>query len=294
MNIIFDNMKQNIFITGVSSGIGLAATKTLLANGFKVYGTVRNQDDKSRLTSELKENFTALICDITDDKSLSACIKELKLQLNGEHIYCLINNAGVAIPGPLNMVEDDDFFYQMNVNLIATRKVTNQLIPLMGCKEEKLMPRIIFISSISGIFAAPFNGPYCISKHALECMIDIYRRELKYLNIKVVGIQPGPIKTEIWRKSVGAFKNFKGGPYDAIVEKADKIIKKTEKTALNVNTVSSCILHIVQSRKPKLRYMIHKNKTLFKLMSYYMPSKWLDTLIWKNLSNKDPNKYRPV
>jgi len=291
---MFGNMKQNIFITGVSSGIGLAATKTLITNGFMVYGTVRSESDKLRLESEMGENFKALICDITDDAALDSSIETLKKYLNGEQIYCLVNNAGIAVPGPLNMVSDQGFFHQINVNLIATRKVTNHIIPIMDQSGQKQSPRIIFISSISGIFAAPFNGPYCISKHALECMIDIYRRELKYMNIKVVGIQPGPIKTEIWRKTVGSFDKFKGGIFDSIIEKADKIIQKTEKTALNVNTVSDCILNIVQKQNPKIRYMIHKNKTLFKLMSYYMPSKWLDSLIWKNLSTKNPDKYRPV
>jgi NAD(P)-dependent dehydrogenase (short-subunit alcohol dehydrogenase family) len=290
----FGNMKKNIFITGVSSGIGLDASKLLLSNGFKVYGTVRNVEDKSRINAELGDDFKALICDITDDEALVKCIDDLKSNLNGELIYCLINNAGIATPGPLNMIDDDSFFHQMNVNLIATRKVTNHILPIMDHGDKELDPRIIFISSISGIFAAPFNGPYCISKHALECMIDIYRRELKYMNIKVVGIQPGPIKTEIWRKNVGAFDKFKGGHFDMIIAKADKIIQNTEKTALNVNTVSRCILNIALSSNPKSRYMIRKNKTLFKIMSYYMPSKWLDILIWKNLGNKNPKKYRPV
>jgi len=287
-------MKKIIFITGVSSGIGLDASKTLLDNGFRVYGTVRKESDKQKLEREFGTDFKAIICDITDDHALSNCINELKEHIKSQKIYCLINNAGIAVPGPLNMLDDKSFFNQMNVNLLATRKVTNYLIPMMDHSNQNLDPRIIFISSISGIFAAPFNGAYCISKHALECMIDIYRRELKYLNIKVVAIQPGPIKTEIWKKTIGSFEKFKGGYFDEIINKADKIIQNTEKTALNVSTVSECILNIVIKQKPKLRYMIRKNKLLFKVISYYVPSKWVDKLIWKNLKTKDPKKYRPV
>ena len=286
-------MQKNIFITGVSTGIGFDSAQKLLSNGYKVFGTVRSEKDKNKLENTFGDLFRCYICDITNDQALAECISQLKIDLNGETIYCLINNAGIAVPGPLNLLKDDDFFRQIDVNLIATRKVTNQIIPLMS-SSSNLEPRIIFISSISGIFAAPFNGAYCISKHALECMIDIYRRELKYLGIKVIGIQPGPIKTEIWRKTVGSFDQFKGSVYDSIVKKADKIIQNTEKTALDVSTVSRCILKIVKSPNPKLRYMIRKNKTLFKIMSYYVPSKWLDKLIWKNLETKDPKKYRPV
>lgn len=288
-------MTQNsVFITGISSGIGLDAAKRLTSKGFFVYGTVRSKKDETSISRLIPNNLKIYICDITNEQELEKCISDLKVDLEGNKLYALINNAGVAIPGPLNLLSDEAFFNQMNVNLLATRKVTNRVIPFLDPSLEGRLPRIIFISSISGIFAAPFNGAYCISKHALECMIDVYRRELKYLNIKVIGIQPGPIKTKIWQKSKGRFDQFAGSVYDNIVKKADKIIQNTEQSALEVSLVSDCIVNILQSNKPKLRYMIRKNKTLFKIMSYYVPSKWLDILIWKNLETKDPKKYRPV
>ncbi|MBT8231732.1 MAG: SDR family NAD(P)-dependent oxidoreductase [Saprospiraceae bacterium] len=286
-------MKKFVFITGVSSGIGLDATKALLSEGYAVIGTVRSVEDKVRLESEFKDDFKAVICDITDDIGLTKSINQVKEYLGDRSLFGLINNAGIVKAGPLNMISDDDFSYQMEVNLIATRKVTNKIIPMLK-SNKNLKPRIIFISSISGVFAAPFNGPYCISKHALECMIDIYRRELKYLGIQVIGIQPGPIKTEIWRKSLGSLNQYLGGPYDKMLKNADHIIKSTEKAALDVEVISQKILKVMKMEHPSHRYMIRKGKALFKLISYYTPKHWVDKLIWKNLEKENPKNYRPV
>jgi NAD(P)-dependent dehydrogenase (short-subunit alcohol dehydrogenase family) len=194
----------------------------------------------------------------------------------------------------MHLLSDEDFFRQMNVNLIATRKLTNKILPVLRTSKQNKNARIIFISSISGIFAAPFNGGYCVSKHALECLIDIYRRELKFLNIDVIAIQPGPIKSQIWNKAQGMFDQYMHGEFEAIARKADKIIQSTEKNALPVDLVSKRIHKILEMKMPKHRYMIHKNSLLFKLVAYYMPTQWVDKLIWKNLNNTDTDKYRPV
>ena len=181
----------------------------------------------------------------------------------------------------------------MDVNLMATRRVTNLLIPSLR-QSGSIKPKIIFISSISGVFAAPFNGAYCVSKHALECLVDIYRRELRYLGIDVISIQPGPLKTEIWRKAKGSFDRFKVGAFASIAEKADKMIQHTEKSALDLKVMTDLIIKILGAPKKKNRYMVHRNALLLKLMVNVLPSSLLDKLIWSNLDKKDAKSYRPV
>jgi len=286
-------MKKTVFITGVSTGIGRAFLEKLVLEGYRIIGTVRKKADKSELESLFGDKAKILICDITDKAELDHAIDLTTEYLGGEPLHALINNAGIAVPGPMHLITDLEFEKQMEVNLIATRRVTNLLIPFLK-HSGIIKPKIIFISSISGVFAAPFNGAYCVSKHALECLVDIYRRELRYLGIDVISIQPGPLKTEIWRKAKGSFDRFKDGAFASIAEKADKMIQHTEKSALDLNVMTELIVKILSMPKKKNRYMVHRNAFLLKLMVNVLPSGLLDKLIWKNLDKEDAKSYRPV
>jgi len=287
-------MAEKVFITGISSGIGRATTEALINNGYHVIGTVRKESDRKELMSRYTANFNCLICDLADDQQINHCADEVKRLLRESHLYGIINNAGIAIPGPMHLVPDEDFFRQLNINVIATRKMTNKLISLTGKTDTGMNAKIVFISSISGILASPFNGPYCVSKHALECLVDIYRRELRYLDIDVVSILPGPIKTKIWQKASGKFEAYKKGPFREIAEKADKMIENTEKQALDVSYVTELIVKILSRAENKNRYIIHKKALMLRLLAYLAPSSMVDKLIWKNLDRTDAKSYRPA
>lgn len=286
-------MKKTVFITGVSTGIGRAFLEKLVMEGYHVIGTVRKEADKLELERQFGEKARILICDITDNAQFDQAVEQMAQYMEGEPLYALINNAGIAVPGPMHLITDAEFEKQMDVNLMATRRVTNLLIPSLR-QWGSIKPKIIFISSISGVFATPFNGAYCVSKHALECLVDIYRRELRYLGIDVISIQPGPLKTEIWRKAKGSFDRFKVGAFASIAEKADKMIQHTEKSALDLKLMTDLIIKILGAPKKKNRYMVHRNALLLKLMVNVLPSSLLDKLIWSNLDKKDAKSYRPV
>lgn len=282
----------NIFITGVSTGIGYDATEALITKGYHVIGTVRNENDAERLKNKFGASCTILVFDVVDTDKCHTEISNVAplLELNGLH--ALINNAGVAVPGPLQYLTDDEFLMQMQVNVMAVRRITNLLLPYLGTDKRFAPGRIINISSVSGLFNSPFNGAYCISKHALESMTDVYRRELAMFGIKVVAIEPGPIKTEIWRKSKGTLDRFKDTQYGDILSSADKMIENSEKSALEVSVISNIICNIVEDRSNKTRYLVHRKPLLFKLLAYYLPDKWADKLIAKTLAKKD--NYRPI
>jgi len=286
-------MKKTVFITGVSTGIGRAFLEKLVMEGYHVIGTVRKEADKLELERQFGEKARILICDITDNAQFDQAVEQMAQYMEGEPLYALINNAGIAVPGPMHLITDAEFEKQMDVNLMATRRVTNLLIPSLR-QWGSIKPKIIFISSISGVFAAPFNGAYCVSKHALECLVDIYRRELRYLGIDVISIQPGPLKTEIWRKAKGSFDRFKVGAFASIAEKADKMIQHIEKSALDLKVMTDLIIKILGAPKKKNRYMVHRNALLLKLMVNVLPSSLMDKIIWSNLDKKDAKSYRPV
>ena len=286
--------KKYILITGISSGIGLDACRFLIEKGFTIIGTVRKQEDKTHLLGRFPSNLHVLIYDVRDFEAIERSVSQVRDILGDNKLYGLINNAGIAVPGPLSHLDDESFENQIRINLLSVRKVTNAYLDFMHKNDPNVKSRIIFMSSISGLFAAPFNGAYCISKHALECMVDIYRRELKLFGIEVVAIQPGPIKTQIWAKNKGSFDQYRNSPYADIAAKVDKVIEATEADALPVEVISRKIYQILESAHPGLRYLIHKHAFMFKVVSKYLPTRMVDKLIWKNLNKKNMKTYRPV
>lgn len=283
-----------IFITGVSTGIGYEAMKILINHGCHVIGTVRYEEDAIRLKTTFGENCTILLFDVRDQNKMDMEMKLIKPLLHKHGLSCLINNAGMAVPGPLQYLSEEDFEMQLDVNVKSVRRITNALLPYLGTDKNNFVKpgKIINISSISGLFNAPFNGAYCISKHALESMTDIYRRELAMFGIQVIAIEPGPIKTEIWRKNLGSLDKFQHTEYGEILLSANKMIENAERSALDVEVISKLILEIYQSPKPKTRYLVHRKKFMFRILSSWLPDRWADRLVAKAIANKE--NYRPL
>ena len=285
-------MTKNIVITGVSSGIGRDALRLLHQKGYHIYGSVRKEADAKLLTETYPKHFTPLLFDVQDQDAVNQAAKRV-FEACGR-INALINNAGVAVPGPLQFVTEADFERQMDINLKSVRRITNTFLPLLGTAPDFKGPpgRIINVSSISGLFSSPFNGVYSISKHALESMTDVYRRELRRYGIKVMAIEPGPIKTKIWGKNLNSMAQFADTDYYDILQKADKMIENTEKNALPVARTSNVILKCITKKHPKTRYIVHKNAFVFKIVANYLPDKLVDWFIQRSLSKG--NRHRPV
>lgn len=285
-------MKKNIVITGVSSGIGRDALRLLHSKGYHIYGSVRIEADAKSLTEAYPQRFTPLIFDVQDQAGVTQAANIVFNEC--DRIDVLINNAGIAVPGPLQFVKEEDFEKQMDINLKSVRRITNTFLPLLGATTDfKGKPgKIINISSISGLLSVPFNGVYSISKHALESMTDVYRRELRRYGIKVIAIEPGPIKTKIWGKNLNSMEQFANTDYYDILQKANKMIENTEKNAFPVSRTSDVILKCVTKKNPKTRYIVHKNVFIFKVFANYFPDKLLDWFINRGLLKG--NRHRPV
>lgn len=285
-------MSKIVFITGVSSGIGLHATRTLVKHGYTVIGTVRNPDTASALQAELGTAFEPLVLDVTNRKETEEQINTVIPLLSASGLHALINNAGVVAAGPMQVLPDEEFETVLDVNVLAVRRVTNILLPWLGTDTKYTPGKIINISSVSGLFNSPYNGAYCISKHALESLTDIYRRELSMFGIKVSAIEPGPIKSEIWNKSKGTLDRFASSAYGHLLAKADKMIESSEQSALDTSVISDLIIRILQTPEPQTRYLVHRKKWMFRLLANWIPDKMADRLIAKTLEKGD--KYRPV
>lgn len=279
-------MKKNILITGVSSGIGYDALRYFVESGYRVFGSVRKDIDITRLENNFPDNFVALKFDVIDTQQIEAARIKVKKILQGESLHALINNAGYAQAGPMALLSDESFRQQMEVNLFGVRNVTNAFLPLLGAQTDFTgQPgKIINISSISGIFNTPMNGAYCVAKHALESMAEVYRRELMIYGIQVVSIQPGPIQSALWDKNLNALEPYLHSDYGKMAHTTNHIIKAAQADALPVKVISQLIEKIINSKLPKLSYIVSKRKWLNTLVVKYLPSRMVDYFMFKSLN----------
>lgn len=280
-------MRPYVVITGVSSGIGRDAVRYLSANGYYVFGSVRSAEAKAEIESAYPDHFEALVFDVTDKPSVLKAAARVSERIGHRRLAALVNNAGIAEGGPMQLIEDSRFLKQLSVSVIGTRTVTNAFLPHLGAGpnagDHRTGPpgRIINITSISGILNTPMNGAYCVAKHAQESLGEVYRRELMQYGIDVVSIQPGPVRSELWTKNIGSMDRFAASAYGRMVANADRIMREAERDALPAETVSRLIDSIIRASRPKLSYIVHKSKWRAWLMAKVIPARLVDRQLFK-------------
>jgi len=277
---------KHVVITGTSSGIGYDAARELVAQGYHVFGSVRKAADGERVRRQLGEQFTPLLFDVTEHEAVKAAAAQVKEVIGDRGLAGLVNNAGMAVPGPLMHLPLDDFRYQLEVNVVGTLAVTQAFLPLLGARKD--MPhapgRIVNISSVSGRIAYPFIGPYAASKHALEAMSDALRRELMIYGIDVIVVAPGSVQTPIWDKAgeldAGLYANT---DYGSILQKMQKVFVRQGQTGIPVEKVSQIILKALESEWPKTRYVLARKWFTGWFLPRWLPDRRLDRIIARRL-----------
>ncbi|MAU02046.1 MAG: oxidoreductase [Anaerolineaceae bacterium] len=275
-----------VLITGVSTGIGYDAARFLIERGFHVFGSVRKQVDGERVQGELGEQFTPLLFDVTDEEAVETAVSKVSEKIGNNGLAGLVNNAGIAVAGPLMHLPLEDFRWQMEVNLVGQLAVTQKFLPLLGAVPDAPHPpgRIINISSVSGKVVYPFMGPYAASKHALEAISDALRRELLIFGIDVVVIGPGSVQTPIWDKAQEIdVEPYKETPYLSMMEGMKKTLVRQGKSGIAVEKVSAVIYEALTKEKPKTRYAIARKLLSGWLLPRYLPARMFDNIIAKRL-----------
>jgi NAD(P)-dependent dehydrogenase (short-subunit alcohol dehydrogenase family) len=274
-------MKYSV-ITGVSTGIGYAAAQGLVARGWHVFGSVRREEDGARLQADLGERFTPLLFDVTDETAVQRCADHVATVLNGRGLAGLVNNAGIAVPGPLLHLPLADFRRQLEVNLVAVLSVTQAFLPLLGAKKKPGHPpgRIVNISSVSGSITYPFMVPYAVSKHGLESLSDGLRRELLIYGIDVIVIAPGSVQTPIWDKAnlVDA-EQFARSDYIGALTQVQKLLVENGRTGMPVERVTKAILNALESPRPKSHYVLARKWLSGWLLPRWLPARWIDRIM---------------
>jgi len=274
---------KTVLITGVSTGIGYGAAKELIRRNYKVFGSVRKKDDADRLQAEFGDGFIPLVFDVTDQPAIERAAMQVQDHLNATGLGGLINNAGIAIAGPVELLPVEVVEHNFNVNVLGIFRVTKAFLPLLGTREEHpVQPgRILNISSISGKISAPYMAPYTGTKHAVEGISHCLRKELLPFGIDVVIIGPGQVQTPIWDK--GSLDKFKDTRYISPVTKFFTYLINKGKNGMPLDEFSRRIADIFESKNPKTRYAIVHKKFENWVLPRILPDRVIDRAVLKKL-----------
>ena len=276
---------KSVVITGASTGIGWASAKLLLERSFRVFGSVRKQADADRLKREFGANFTPLLFDVADEAAVLAAAREVRDALGGETLAGLVNNAGIAVAGPVLELAADEFRRQMDVNVIGPIIATQAFGPLLGSDPSLRGPkgRIVMMSSVAGKNGNPLMSAYSMSKHAVEGLAESLRREMMLFGIDVIIIAPGAVKTPIWGKAdevdISAYQN---SPFYAALVKIRAFMMQLGEGGLPAETIAEKVFEALTLPHPKVRYQITPDP-MRHLVTALLPKRTVDGIIAKRL-----------
>jgi len=275
----------SVVITGTSTGIGWGTTKVLIEHGFQVFGSVRKASDADRLSKQFGERFVPLLFDVTDESAVRAAAADVRVRLAGGRLNGLVNNAGVAVAGPLLELPIEQLRYQIDVNLIGVVIVCKAFAPLIGTDPDLCgnSGRIINVSSGSGRNAVPFLAPYAASKFALEGLSESLRRELMPFGIDVILIGPSTVATQIWKKAeqidIAPYINT---PYGVALQRLRSHVLSLGKHGLPPEKIGEAVLHALTGSKPRVRYAISP-QPFQDWMARTLPKRMVDRKICRRL-----------
>jgi NAD(P)-dependent dehydrogenase (short-subunit alcohol dehydrogenase family) len=228
--------RMAVLVTGASTGIGRKITERLAAEGHFVYAGARKEADLRQL--DAIENVDSIRLDVTSPEEIAAAVETVRKA--GRGLHGLVNNAGVAVMGPLTESKEEDLRFVFDVNVFGPYRVTKAFAPLI----LESRGRITTIGSIAGILSRPPLGAYSMSKHAVEAFGDALAAELEPKGVKVSLIEPGNYRSEISRNAAVRM----GLPPDSPMADRSRFKEPDE--------VAEAVLHALFDANPKRRYMV--------------------------------------
>jgi NAD(P)-dependent dehydrogenase (short-subunit alcohol dehydrogenase family) len=273
---------MNILITGCSTGIGEACARWLDRGGHRVFAGVRREADAERLRTGASGRLTPITIDVTDAGTIELARETIEQQVGGEGLGGLVNNAGIAVTGPLEYLPIEEFRRQLDVNVVGQLASTQAFLPLL----RRAGGRVVFMGSIAGRMTIPFLGPYSASKFALEAIADALRLELQPWGIQVALIEPGSIATPIWTKGAAAANVLQAGlpahvveDYGAAMHAMRKAAGDAGRRGISPDAVARAVEHALTARVPKTRYLVGSDARFRALLMQIVPDRLRDRLI---------------
>ncbi len=272
-----------VLITGASSGIGEACALELARRDWYVFAGVRKKEDGDNLQKK-SDKITPILLDVTKNEDIIEVEKYVRSIVGESGLFGLVNNAGIAIPGPFELLSDEDIMAQIQVNLLGVIKMIQTFLPLLRIAKG----RIVIIGSNSGYWCEPFLSIYGATKFALEGLVDALRIELRPWNIKVSIIEPGCIKTPIYEKSREKIKEVqnkvpveKQSLYKKAIDALQKSVDIAEKIAISPEYVAKAVCNALEKSRPKTRYRVGIDARIEGILIRFIPDTLRDLIIRK-------------
>ncbi len=276
-----------VLVTGASRGIGEACALRLARRGLHVFAGVRDPGHGAALRERGGAGVTPVRLDVTDALSIAQARAEIEGALGESGLGGLVNNAGIAVAGPLELLAPADLRQQLEINVVGQLAVTQAFLPLL----RRGRGRIVFMSSISGRSALPITGAYAASKHALEAMADALRLELQPWEIAVSLVEPGVIATEIWERSASAAESrlervdpVAAEPYRRVIEGARRRATDSAARGLPPDAVARVVEWALTSAHPRARYVVGRDARARLLLERFLPVRLRDAVIARRLA----------
>ena len=273
-----DGSSGTVLVTGTSTGIGRACAVHLASCGFDVLAGVRRAADGEAVRALAPDRIRPVELDVTSAEQIAAVVSAA--QASG--LFGLVNNAGVSVQGPVEYLEVEEFRRQVEINLIGPVAVTRACLPLLRASRG----RVVNVSSIGGRAALPFLSPYNASKFGLEGFSDSLRMEMAPLGVRVSVVEPGSVKTEIWRKGTSEgraalaampaeVRAVYGPRLEAMLETASKAATR----GIEPVEVAEAVAHALSARRPKARYVVGSDARARVVMHAVLPTRLTDALV---------------
>jgi NAD(P)-dependent dehydrogenase (short-subunit alcohol dehydrogenase family) len=275
---------RSVVVTGASTGIGRATALTLDGRGWQVFAGVRRQEDAESLRAAGSGRLTPLTLDVTVPEQIAAAAERVAAESEGG-LQGLVNNAGVAIPGPLETLPLEQLRRQLEVGLVSYVAVTQAFLPQVRTAGG----RVVFLSSIGGRIAVPMNGAYGIAKFGTEALGDIFRQELASWGIKVAIVEPGSIDTPIWERGERAADEIIAAApeterlYGGAIEKFREVVRATAARGIPPERVAKTIVHALEARRPRSRYLVGLDAKVQARLVPLVPTPLLDRVLGHQL-----------
>ncbi|WP_406298851.1 SDR family oxidoreductase [Embleya sp. NBC_00888] len=263
-------MTKSVVVTGATGGIGLAVALELAGSGFDVIGTARTQDRAERLREAAERaevGVRTVLLDVADATSTVRAFTEIA-QMTAGGPWAVVNNAGIAQPGAIEDVDDEQIRAQLETNLIAPARIARLVLPQMRQRRDG---RIVNISSVSGRVSNPFLGWYCASKQGLAAITDSLRIETAGFGVKVVLIEPGSFGTDIWERAMSRLPPRKTSAYNDSYDLADDMVRRA-KALPGPAPVAHAVRTALSAPRPRPRYLVGNDARAGALLDLLAPT----------------------
>ncbi|MGO9343881.1 MAG: SDR family oxidoreductase [Acidimicrobiales bacterium] len=274
---------RSILVTGASTGIGEACALAFDPLGWQVFAGVRRDEDGKRLESKSSGRLRSVALDVTDEASIDSAVAEIGAMVGDNGLTAVVNNAGIAVGGPVEYLEIDEWRRQFEVNVFGQVAVTKAVLPLI--RRSASGGRVVFIGSIGGRMASPFIAPYAASKHAIEAIAESMRHELFGTGIRTVVIEPGAVRTPIWDKGRSAADDVEANlPAEGLVRYTEAIggLRKAmdfqARTGVDPAVVARVVVRAVTSPRPAARYLVGRDAKVMGMLAGVLPDRARDAI----------------